>query len=409
HRRSSTVRCPYEADPPFMSRAVVPSRPTTLHRAARSGDPMRVRQAVAEGVSVDATMVTGWTPLHDAATAPDPGALEALLHRDAAVDASTKDGLTPLMVAASGGRSAGVGMLLEAGADPDALADAGRTPLESALQGGHVQVAQALCRAGASIDEGLAVLYVRALLVGRGRRVRFVRPRFPEARYTWAVDGPLPLDVHDVAPVRGFLRAPPSTGGLSFHAPVDWRAAPELFGDHEAGDGLPSERWSWRQGWSEAAQAVLHGERPPDVPDAFGNLALLDAIRAAAAPVVAALLEAGADPRVLPPKGCMRGATLLMNAAHAGHVDLVEILLGAGAKLDAHSPTGWTALMCAAGQGHREVVHTLLRAGADASLRNAQGRTAMGVAQRRGHAAVARSLLVAMNAHHLRRLTIAED
>lgn len=392
-----------------MSRPVALAHPTPLHRAARSGDAAHILRTVETGSPVNATMVTGWTPLHDAATAPAPDALEALLCSGAAVDAGTKDGLTPLMVAALAGRAAGVALLLEAGADPDALADAGRTPLESALQGGHIKVAQILCRAGASIDEGLAVLYVRALLVGQGRRVRFVRPRAPEARYTWAVDGPLPLDADDLAPVRAFLRAPPSMTGLAFHAPVDWRTAPGLFGAHEAGDGLPSDRWSWRQGWSEAAQAVLHGERPPDVPDAFGNLALLDAIRAGAASVVAALLRAGADPRVLPPKGCMRGATLLMNAAHAGHVDLVEVLLDSGAEIDARSPTDWTALMCAAGQGHREVVHTLLRAGADAGLRNAQGRTAMGIAQRRGHAAVARSLLVAMNAHHLRRLKIADE
>jgi ankyrin repeat protein len=361
-------------------------------------------RAALDGADVHATMVTGWTPLHDAATAVGSGALEALLAAGATVDAPSLDGLTPLMVAAAAGRGTAVDLLLRAGADPDAPASTGRTPIESALQAGHVRVARALIEAGGALDEGLAVLFVRALLVGRGRRVRFLKPQAPDARYTWAVDGGLPLGPGDLTPVRPFLREPPTTESVRFHAPVDWRVAPGLFGATEAGDGLPSERWSWRQGWTEATQAVLHGEADADAPDAFGNLCLLDAMRAGATHAVEALLAAGADVQVLPAKGCMRGATLLMNAAHEGHEEIVRALLGAGADVDATSPTGWTALMCAAGQGHREVVHTLLRAGADATLRNAQGRTAMGVAQQRRRADVARSLLVAANIHHLRRM-----
>lgn len=388
-----------------MSGALPSPGPTPLHRAARTGDGDATRAALAMGGLPGCTMVTGWTPLHDAATAVGTAALEALLAVDAPADAGSVDGLTPLMLAAGRGRGAAVALLLTAGADPDAPASTGRTPIESALQSGHPAVARDLLAAGASMDERLAVLYVRALLVQRGRRVRFLRPQAPDARYTWAVDGPLPLGPGDLAPLIPFLREPPTASVLSFGAPVDWRVAPGLFGDTEAGEGLPSDRWSWRQGWTEAAQAALHGETDPDAPDAFGNLVLLDAIRAGAAPAVRALLAAGADPHVLPAKGCMRGATMLMNAAHEGHADVVQVLLDAGGGVDAASPTGWTALMCAAGQGHREVAHALLRAGADATLRNAQGRTAMAVAQQRGHASVARSLLVAANIHHLRRLS----
>ena len=374
-----------------------------LHQAARAGDGEAVRAALGAGADAGERMVTGWTALHDAATALGTAALEVLLTAGAPVDASSVDGLTPLMIGAGRGRDAAVSLLLQAGADPDALANTGRTPLESALQTRHIRVARALIAAGASLDEGLAVLYIRALLVGRGRRVRFLRPQAPEDRYTWAVDGPLPLGPEDLAPVLPFLQRPPTDSFLAFRAPLDWRVTPHLFGEGEAGDGLPSDRWSWRQGWTEATQAVLHAEADADAPDGFGNLPLLDAIRAGATDAVRALLTADADPHVLPAKGCMRGATLLMNAAHEGHADITQALITAGARVDATSPTGWTALMCAAGQGHGEVLHTLLRAGADATLRNAQGRTAMAVAQQRGRADEARSLLVAANIHHLRR------
>ena len=39
------------------------------------------------------------------------------------------------------------------------------------------------------------------------------------------------------------------------------------------------------------------------------------------------------------------GATLLMLAAGAGHIEMVEMLLAAAAKVDATDARGWTALM----------------------------------------------------------------
>jgi ankyrin repeat protein len=378
-----------------------------IHRAARSGDLPAVAALLADPAVAERRSATGWTPLHDAATCGSTTVIRALLDAGADPGARALDGLTPVMAAARAGHLAVVQQLLAAGADLEEAADTGRTVLESALQQGHLHVAAAVMAAGVVPDAPHAVLYVRALLDERGRRCRFFQPRAAGGRSTWAVDGPMDLSDDDLAPIAGELATPDPTDErprLAFTAPVDFVPAPEVFSADEAGEPLPSHRWSWRQGWTEHVQAVLLGRLAPDIPDPFGNLALLGAIRAGCAPAVRGLLAAGADPNILPAKGCMKGATLLMNAAHQGDADVVTALLETELDVDARSPTGWTALMVAAGRGHQAAVHALLRAGTDATLRNAQGRTAMAIAQQRAHAHVARSLLVAANVHHLRRL-----
>ena len=144
-------------------------------------------------------------------------------------------------------------------------------------------------------------------------------------------------------------------------------------------------------------QGILHGELSPDTRDPFGYIPLLEAIRNDSADTVRALVEGGADVNRVPHYGCMRGATMLINAAEKGNPEVVSVLVKAGARVNVETSTGWTALMMAASRGRAECVRSLVMAGADLSVRNAQGHTALALAQRRRHPMVARMLLVAKN------------
>jgi uncharacterized protein len=141
------------------------------------------------------------------------------------------------------------------------------------------------------------------------------------------------------------------------------------------------------------------------------SVPLFDAVTAGDVDGVRRLLAAGAD--------CNQrdgdGATALMLAAHAGNLEMVKFLVGAGADVNATDERGWSALtksvynadldrgfadvtqvlmdaganveapigfgvrplMLAAGYGETAVVETLLRAGADVLARNEGGLTAL--------------------------------
>lgn len=70
----------------------------------------------------------------------------------------------------------------------------------------------------------------------------------------------------------------------------------------------------------------------------------------------------------------------------------VQLLLSAGAEIDATTPTGSTALMKAAWFGSKLTVNTLLERGADRISVDTQGRNASSLARERGHVKLAELL-----------------
>jgi ankyrin repeat protein len=79
-------------------------------------------------------------------------------------------------------------------------------------------------------------------------------------------------------------------------------------------------------------------------------------------------------------KGGDYNTTLLMDAAQRGRGDLVELLLNAGAEINARSHSGSTALMIAAEYGRKDMVELLLNAGADVHAKKNNGIMALMVA-----------------------------
>jgi ankyrin repeat protein len=72
------------------------------------------------------------------------------------------------------------------------------------------------------------------------------------------------------------------------------------------------------------------------------------------------------------------GNTALHEAANAGHVDVVRLLIANGADVNAGCDLGWTPLMRACHAGQLPVAAVLLQAGANPNLRNREGYSALG-------------------------------
>jgi len=82
--------------------------------------------------------------------------------------------------------------------------------------------------------------------------------------------------------------------------------------------------------------------------------------------------------------------TALIAAAHLGHVEVVKILIGAGAPLDHVNNLGWTALIESivlgdGGTRHTETLRALVAAGADVNLADRSGSSPLSLARSRGY------------------------
>ena len=107
----------------------------------------------------------------------------------------------------------------------------------------------------------------------------------------------------------------------------------------------------------------------------------------ARADAAALLLETGADvnavadnpSRVQPLHSAVAGADFL----------IVQMLIDAGADVNARQHQGFTPLMGAAANGHMEILDILVRSRADLELQSDDGKTALYFAQEKGQAAAA--------------------
>ncbi len=117
--------------------------------------------------------------------------------------------------------------------------------------------------------------------------------------------------------------------------------------------------------------------------DATGKGAIVYAAGKGFGAIVSMLLEAGVDPDTRYGNDL---TALMWAAGHSNDVPAaeglatLELLLAAGADLDAADDRGRTALMIAAERGHAGIVGALLAAGADAGRQDNDGNTAIALA-----------------------------
>ena len=112
-----------------------------------------------------------------------------------------------------------------------------------------------------------------------------------------------------------------------------------------------------------------------------GVTALAMASRCGQVEVVRLLLEARADMHL----ACRHGTAALSMASAVGYVEVVRVLLEAGAHVDLANRRGDTALIRASHHGQAEVLRLLLEAGTHIDMANNAGDTSLLLASKTGH------------------------
>ena len=416
---------------------------TSVAAAAADQQTDVVRSLLADGVDANAPLADGTTALLWAAHWNDVKMADLLLGADANVNASDDHGVTPLVRAAENASLPMIQRLLEAGANSNLTQANGLTALMVAARTGNLEVVRALVDAGSDVNavtkQHGATALMWATTESHANVVQLLLDSGAHANHSTA-DGFTPL-----------LFAA-GTGNVEL---AEQLLANGVDVNDTGVDGTHALPYAIVNGHHEFALFLLRQGA-----DATATLGTISALHAAAGNVgtwlgewsrqhgfgerfrgknltsdqrvslVQSLLEHGADPNVRlmtsamfmsyianPREGAferfacgtgdLRGATPLWVAAHnanrdAGEsIEIIQLLLSAGAELHLTTDDGTTPLMAAAGLGRgtytpaeprgvksdtaEQAVTLLIEQGADVNATNEADFTALHGAAFRGN------------------------
>lgn len=337
-----------------------------LITAVKAGHTERVERLLEAGVDINRPHGDGTTALHWAVHRGDEVLTVLLIRAGADLDATDDHGVTALALACLNGSASMVERLLSAGADPMLARTTGETPLMTAARVGNVEVMRHLLRAGADPTAAESVRGQTALM--------------------WAV-----AENH-AAVARVLLE----TGGGATARTTN-QFTPLLFAAQQGNIDIARMLLAAGADVNESAPDGIAGDtnaRALFRADTEAS-ALLVAIDSGHPAMTRFLIDRGADPNH---KGA--GRTPLHSATQREMPGVVRALLAAGADPDARlekrmpllsraiqqdnglTPTivGATPFWLAASYGDVEIMGILLEAGADPFLTTNDDTTALMVA-----------------------------
>jgi ankyrin repeat protein len=361
-----------------------PAADSPVADAAERQNQAAIRRLVDSGADVNAPQRDGTTALHWAAHWDDREVAALLIQAGARVNAATDEGITPQLLAAINPNSSMLDLLLRAGADPNMASVVGETPLMTAAQTGNIGAVKLLLAHGAAVDgreksAGQTVLMravaanqpaIAKLLIAAGADVKArSNERFSPLLFA-AQQGNLEsvkllldagADPNESAPdgiggdTNARLPYKPNTEAGALLVAID--SAPEREemlrtrrGDLGSGDSTLNVEYQAHQ--QVAMYLLKHGADPNE--KGAGRTPLHSAIQRAMPELVQMLIDHGAD----------------VNAR-------IEKPLPAVSRLGVPVPLGSTPFMLAANYTNLEIMRILLKAGADPKLRSRDQTTAL--------------------------------
>ena len=357
----------------LVSAATPPDSPVA--DAAMRGDQGSVRALLQQGADVNAAQGDGMTALHWAADRGDLEMARMLVYAGAGLDAVTRMAeYTPLHLASRAGHGGVVRALLEAGSDPVALTGSGgTTALHLAAASGDPAAVAALIEHGADVDAREDRAEQTPLIFAAAQnRVEAIK-----ALLAGGADPSLTTRVVDMVELEESLRNNGDEDRVrqQIAAQIAAREAKEPKEPKEEGEAEKP---------AEAPKPLSMGQQ---VGHMGGMTALLHAARQGYAEAASALLDAGSDVD----QASADGTTPLFIAALNGHFDLAMALLERGADPNRANDAGGAPLFATINQQwipkmgyaqpnvhlqqratYLEVLEALLEAGAEPNVRLAK-------------------------------------
>lgn len=368
-----------------------------LHWAVHQGDLALVDSLIRAGAHVNVKNDYGITPLSEAAVVGTPAMLECLLKAGADVNASNDDGQTALMILSRTDKVDAAKLLLNHGANVN-LAEKwrGQTALMWAAAEGEPDMLKELASHGADLNARSKVNNWDRQVTAENR-AKYMPLGGWTALLFAARQGQ--LDCAKVLVDAGADKDLQDPDGVSpmVEAIVNGHYEVAAYLADKGADVNRADRWGRTPLWSAVDMRILpHSGRPDPIDEGSVD----------ATELMKVLLAHGADVNAqlvtFPPYRSMSdrggdnilgiGATPLVRAAKAGDVVAIRMLLEKGADPNLATKAGITPVLAAAGVGSRdndtrgrfktepeaiESIQLLLAAGANVNAAEARGQTAL--------------------------------
>eukprot|EP00934_Nitzschia_sp_Nitz4_P000144 Nitzschia sp. Nitz4//scaffold23_size168460//114408//117133//NITZ4_002234-RA/size168460-snap-gene-0.165-mRNA-1//-1//CDS//3329543680//144//frame0 len=390
---------------------------SALMEASIMGHADVVSYLLERGAEVDDASSSGVTALWLAASDGRVDVMKVLLAAGADASVSRMDGISALMIASVGGHTDAVAMLLESGADPKTADQTGLTPLMNAAENGSVEVMKLL------VEQAEDESYVNLMSSSGFSAVIVAAAHGHVDAIKYLVEAGCDVNAGHENKVTALMYAAAS-GHVDAMKALIQEGKADLELKHTNGGTALLEACT--AGKVDAVKLLVESGASFDFTDADGVTPLMAAASVGSVETQTFLLEQlkakmSADQLTTHVNLFSNsGGSAVMFAAAGGHVECAKALLDLGADIKAVAQAkpgyaeklqqmietgqvveeephvdGVTALHVAAQGGYLEMVQLLLAAGADVSIKDAADRTPLVMAIAGNHEEVAKALVVA--------------
>jgi ankyrin len=360
----------------FLCTAVVSSAAelgsAALVSAAKSQDRQAVRAILRQKTDADVRSSDGSTALLWAAHWNDPEMAELLVNAKAQPDIANDFQMTPLSEACTNASLAMVRLLLKSGANPNTPVATGETPLMTCSRTGSADSVRLLVEYGAKVDSAEPTQGQTAIMWAAAERHPDVVQALIDAHADLKAatkQGFTPIHfaarAGDMESVKRLIAAgvdvnlPTQGGGYTPLLVATMRARVDLalyLLDHGADPnknsaGMTPLHWAATT-WESYASNPVYGFEDPmsGIPDRQAKLRLVKALLAHGANVNARMTKR--QPSFATGYTDAVGATPLLLAASVDDVEMMHILLDAGADPKIQTATNASTVMAATGLNH---------------------------------------------------------
>ena len=323
---------------------------TALQHACQRGHLSVAKSLITNGASVDASGPQGQTALHLAMQVPHQNVVMLLIQHKASVNARDATFRTPLHIGASQGNVAMCNYLLNEGAQLDSREAESKTPLQLACEAGHYELVQMMLDQSNLNPTNMTFLAAFFAAVEYGQ-IRIAESFFPRGLKLQE----LQKDSHKPTTLAA------KSGSLAM---VELMIKENC--DANAGDenGWNALHFASYYGHYQIIERLIANDVSTKATTSRKETPLLFAVKGDHFAVAERLLRCSRDGNIVSTED-EQGQQPVHHTARTGSIEIFNLLMSNGAKINMENSFGWQPLHIATAYGHLALVKRLLEQGAN--------------------------------------------